>query len=91
MSVEQVISAILALSLEERRQLARWLDNHRAELFAASTAEESPAVKRELLRRQQEYYEHPEWFVSMDEPALDRMLSEISEEVRQSQSPGFGR
>ena len=53
-SVEQLESAILELSPEERRRLVAWLDDHRNELFtAAETAQLTPAqlVQHAALRK----------------------------------------
>ena len=73
MSIEQVESAILALSLEERRRLLVWFEEHQEDLFGAGAEAEdlTSEQKSELLRRRQEYTEHPERFSRMDEKSVE--------------------
>lgn len=83
MSVAQLESAILALPLDQRQQLLDWLDEHRRELVPPP-AQESDAVKQELLRRRQEYVEHPEQFMVMRDADWDQLGRDIDEELRQT-------
>ena len=81
MSIEQGESAIRQMSPEERRWLLLWLDEHRYELFAGSD-EVTEAQKDELLRRRQEYFEHPERFICVtSEEELDSFCEDIRREV----------
>jgi len=82
MSVEQVESAIREMPTEERRRLLLWLDEHRYELFAGSDGV-TEAQKAELLRRRQEYFDHPERFIRVtSEAELDRFFEDIRREVQ---------
>jgi hypothetical protein len=84
-SVKQLESAILALPPEERQQILEWCDAHRHELLAPP-APESDAVKQELLRRRQEYIDHPERFVTMNDADWDKLEREVDEELRKKTS-----
>ena len=87
MSIEQVESAIRELPAEERRRLLLWLDEHRYELFGESD-EVTEAQKAELLRRRQEYFDHPERFIRVtNEEELDRFFEDIRREVQARLSP----
>jgi hypothetical protein len=79
MSIDQVESAILGLTPAERYRLLRWLDEHRQELFSLETEREELTAEQEaeILRRRQEYQEHPQRFKRMDEQALDEMFARI--------------
>ena len=82
MSIEQVESAIREMSAEDRRRLLLWLDEHRYELFAGSD-EVTEAQRTELLRRRQEYLDHPERFARVtNEQELDRFFEEIRREAQ---------
>ena len=77
---------IRALPQAELRRFADWWEAHRRTLLADSAHEnpptdESEAVKAELLRRRQEYKDHPERFTRMDDESLDRMFREIEDEA----------
>jgi hypothetical protein len=86
-SIEQVQSAIREMPAEERRRLLLWLDEHRYELFTQSD-ELTEAQKGELLRRRQEYFEHPERFIRVtNEEELDRFFEHIRREVQARLSP----
>lgn len=90
MNIEQVEDAILALAPEERRQLLEWFDEHRHELFgAAESTELSEAQKAEVLRRRNDYVEHPERFIPMDDKSLDEMFARLRRHVTtRVSSPG---
>ena len=80
MSVEQLESAILGLPPEERRRLVAWLDEHRHELFSGVVAPEADLTeqqKAEIRRRRQDYRDHPEKFIGMDEKSLEEMFARI--------------
>ena len=79
MSIEQVESAILDLSPEQRRRLLVWFDEHREALFDENTAsaELNDQQKAEILRRRQEYRGDSESFRRMDGKALDEMFARI--------------
>jgi hypothetical protein len=82
MSIEQVEDAILAPAPQERRQLLGWFDAHRHELFGeAELSELTEAQKTEVRRRRNEYQEHPERFLQMDEKALDEMFARLRRHV----------
>ena len=82
MSIEQVEDAILALAPEERRQLLEWFDEHRHELFGQTQPIElTEAQKAEMLRRRNEYGEHPERFTAMNDKALDEMFARLRRHV----------
>ncbi len=79
MSIEQLESAILALTPQERRRLLVWFDDHRQDLFGRDAEAEdlSAEQKSEILRRRQEYTKHPEQFTRMDEKSLDQMFARL--------------
>jgi hypothetical protein len=85
MSVEQIEATIESMSASERQKFARWFDEHRHELIGDSgavTDDLTAAQKTELLRRRQEYDEHPERFVRLDEKGIDEMCERINREVQ---------
>ena len=87
MSIEQVESTILELASDERQRLLLWLDEHRHELFGNGDAV-TDAQKAELLRRRQEYFDHPERFTRVtSEEELDRFFEGIRHEVHARLSP----
>lgn len=79
MSVEQIEASLLKLPPAERAAFANWFDAHRHELVADDLSE---AQKAELLRRRQEYAEHPERFVHLDAKGIDEMCERINREVK---------
>jgi hypothetical protein len=81
MSLEQIENTLLTLSPEERRRFAQWFYEHEDRIVGPGAAE-SEVVKSELLRRRQEYRDHPERFEHMDEAALERMFQDIENEKR---------
>jgi hypothetical protein len=82
MSIEQVETAIRGMPVEERRRLLLWLDEHRYELFAAGE-DVTRAQQDELLRRKQEYFDHPERFIRVTSAQeLDRFFEDIRREVQ---------
>ena len=81
MSAQDVEQMIQSLPEPELRRFAEWWELHRPALLRAAPEVESDAVKAELSRRRQEYRDHPERFVPMDDAALDRMFDEIENET----------
>jgi hypothetical protein len=59
-SLEQLESAILELSPEQRQRLAVWFEEHRRELLGDEGDELTDAQKTELLRRREQAEAHPE-------------------------------
>ncbi len=83
MSIEEVESAILEMGPEERHRLLVWFDQHREDLFGRGAAADdlSAGQKAEMLRRRQEYNEHPERFIRVNEQSLDEMFARIRRHV----------
>ncbi|MFA6545515.1 MAG: hypothetical protein WCS99_13940 [Limisphaerales bacterium] len=80
MSVEHLEQQVQALPLEERWRFAEWFEDHRHELLPDDT---SPVQQAELLRRRQEYSDHPERFTRIEtEAALNDYLGDVRREVR---------
>ena len=88
MSALEVIQQIKALPPEERRQVARfvveqddsWIpDDFKEAMADAQAGMESAAVQAELLRRQQEYRDHPERFTHMDEESLKAVFQRTAD------------
>lgn len=81
MSVEQLERQIQSLSAAERARFAEWFDEHRHD-FVPSHGTEA-AQQAELLRRRQEYLDHPERFVEVGtDTELTEYLGGIAREVR---------
>jgi putative addiction module component (TIGR02574 family) len=59
MSLEQLESAILGLSPEERWRLAEWFEQHLAELLGDAEGELSEEQKAEILRRREAFLADP--------------------------------
>jgi hypothetical protein len=88
MSALEVIQQFKALPPNERKQVARfvveeddsWIPDEFKEAMAEAEAGPEPeAVRAELLRRQQEYRDHPERFARMDEESLRAMFHRIAD------------
>jgi len=77
MSVEQVESAIRALSPEQLRQLAHWFDDHRHELVPASETLES-AQQREVLTRLTETDAGTSLLAPFEEKDVDGLFQEFA-------------
>lgn len=60
MSVEQLESAMLELTPEERQRLAFWFEENRSELLGDDSDELSDGQKAEVLRRRDLAATHPE-------------------------------
>jgi hypothetical protein len=80
MTIEQVESAILELPLEQRRRLFFWFEQHSETLFTKEE-ELTDEQKNQILRRRQDYTEHPERFRLMDEKSLEAMFTRIHRHV----------
>ena len=57
MSLDQLESAIVALPLEQRWELAAWFDEHLEEMLG--DPEPSPAQRAEILRRREAFLADP--------------------------------
>lgn len=77
MSVKQLETKILALSPEERREMAEWFEVHRDEL-SGRDFELSEAQKAGVLRRRDEALAHPEMLEPFDQPDVDRMFEKFA-------------
>ena len=76
---------IRSLPPAELGRFAKWWEAHRQSLLNPPTATGSPgaesdAVKAELLRRGQEYTDHPERFLRMNDAAVDQIFQDIENE-----------
>jgi hypothetical protein len=83
MSVEQLESAIEALSTEERRRLANWFDDHRHELLPPAPEVES-AQEREVLMRLAETDAKLACLEPLEEADLDQMIRDLAHARAQS-------
>lgn len=89
MSVQELENRVRELPPEDLRRFAEWWESFRDAAFvrpllgdAAESPGESEEVRQELLRRRQEYREHPERFLHLpDAEGLDRFFKEIRREV----------
>ena len=82
MSAQEVEAMIRSLPPAELGRFAEWWEAHHQSLLhppagTGTPAVESEAVKAELLRRRQEYTDHPERFLRMNDAAVEQMLSDI--------------
>lgn len=82
----EVIQQFKALPPEERRQVARFVVEQddswipaELEVSAVEADTDTEAVRAELLRRQQDYHDHPERFCRMDEESLKAMFHRIAD------------
>jgi hypothetical protein len=94
MSIEQVESAILQLTPDDRKRLLLWLDENRHELFSSgpSGLDVTEAQKSELFRRRQEYFDHPERFIHLETgDDLDRFFKDIRRDVQARVSSALPR
>ncbi|MGV3757725.1 MAG: hypothetical protein ACO1QS_20275 [Verrucomicrobiota bacterium] len=80
MSLDQLEAALKQLPVIERRRFVDWVDDHRAELLDLDEVNE--AQKEELLRRRQEYEDHPEKFLQLNESELDGFFEGVRREVQ---------
>jgi hypothetical protein len=89
MSLAEIEQQVLALSEEERRQFAAWFYQNEGKILPPSLddgergGDLSEAMKTELLRRKQEYIDHPERFRRVETRAgLKAYFDEVRDEVR---------
>lgn len=80
MSLDQLEAALKELPAVDRRRFVDWVDDHRAELLGLEEVGE--AQKVELLRRRQEYLDHPESFLHLNESDLDGFFEGVRREVQ---------
>ncbi len=85
MSAQEVETMIRLLPPAELGRFAEWWEAHRQSLLhppagTGSPVTETDAVKAELLRRRQEYTDHPERFLRMNDAAVDQMFQDIENE-----------
>ena len=87
MSVQQLESAILALSPEERQRLAIWFEEHRPELLGDTETDEdlTEEQKAEILRRRELALAHPE-LLEPWEGTIERARQRLHELRRQKAS-----
>ena len=78
MSVEQLESQVMALSLADRRAFTRWLDEHRDEIEQPSALSE--AQRSEVRQRLAEMEADPGLQVPFAETDAVQMLKEIMDE-----------
>jgi hypothetical protein len=78
MSLEQLETAILELTPEERQRLAVWFEEHRRELLADESDELSEHQKVEVLRRRDQAIAHPELLEPWDD-AIERVRERLHE------------
>lgn len=84
MSLEQLESAIFALSNDERRRLAVWFEEHRHDLLGETEADDDLTAEQEaeVLRRRDLALAHPE-LLEPWEGTLDRARQRLHELRRQ--------
>jgi hypothetical protein len=76
--LEQLETAILGLTPEERQQLAVWFEEHRRELLADEDDELSEHQKTEVLRRRDQAMAHPELLEPWD-GTIERVRERLHE------------
>ena len=83
MSLEQLETSVLALTPDERKQFARWFEEHRRELIPADEDDElTPEQQAEILRRRDQALAHPELLEPWD-GTIDRVRQRLHEVRRQ--------
>ena len=78
MSVEQLESQVMALSLAERRAFTRWLDEHRDEIEQPSVL--ARAQESEVRQRLAEMEADPAMRLPFAEADVKQMFKEIMDE-----------
>lgn len=78
MSLEQLESAILELTPEQRQRLAVWFEEHRRELLGDDGDELSEAHEAEILRRRDQAIAHPELLEPWD-GTIERVRDRLHE------------
>ena len=84
MSLQQVESAILALTPEERQRLAVWFEEHRQELLGETEADNdlTEEQRAEILRRRDFALAHPD-LLEPWEGTIERARQRLNELRRQ--------
>ena len=82
MRLEQLESSILSLALEERKQFARWFEEHRHDLIEDESDELTVEQQAEILRRREQALAHPELLEPWD-GTIDRVRQRLHELRRQ--------
>ncbi|HEV2840062.1 MAG TPA: hypothetical protein VGW39_01950 [Chthoniobacterales bacterium] len=77
-SLEQLESAILGLTLDERQRLAVWFEENRRELLGDDPDELSEEQKGELVRRRELALAHPELLEPWD-GTIERVRERLHE------------
>jgi len=87
MSLQQVESAILALTPEERQRLAVWFEEHRQELLGETEADNdlTEEQRAEILRRRDFALAHPD-LLEPWEGTIERARQRLNELRRQKAS-----
>ena len=86
MSLEQLESSILSLVPEERKQFARWFEEHRHDLMQDDDGELSSDQQAEILRRRVQALAHPELLEPWD-GTIPRVRQRLHELRRQKAAP----
>jgi hypothetical protein len=84
MSVEQLESQVLALSLAERRAFTRWLDEHRDEIEQPSVLVK--AQEKEIRQRLAEMEADPKMRIPLTEADVEQMFRKFAH-VRAQTTP----
>jgi hypothetical protein len=93
MSVHELQERLRQLPPEQLRQFADWWDSQRSRLLPQAPrpepdSGESATVRTEILRRKQDYVDHPERFVRLDEDGLRAMFDRIADARASNPSAG---
>jgi hypothetical protein len=86
MSVEQLESQVLALTVEERRKFTRWLDEHRDEIEQPSAL--TQAQQHEIRQRLIEMEANPAHRIPCTESDLEQMFREFADARSHKTSSG---
>ena len=78
MSLEQLESAILELTPEQRQRLAVWFEEHRREFLGGDGDELNEADQAEILRRRDQAIAHPELLEPWD-GTIERVRDRLHE------------
>lgn len=87
MSLEQLESAILGLTPEERQRLVVWFEENRRELLGDESDELSDEQMAEIIRRRELALAHPELLEAWD-GTIERVRARLHEFRRQKASAG---
>jgi hypothetical protein len=77
MSVEQLESQLLALSVEDRRRFTRWIDDHRDEIEQPSLLAQAQGT--EIGKRLAEMEANPAMRVPFMESDMENMFRELAD------------